>query len=477
MLVILGVYFLFPQLSFANLADDLIAKKGWKKISLDLQNAPLLSILKIFSQQSGLNFVATSNIENQPVTLYLDNVSVRDALDKILFINNLGYELEEESNIFIIRKNPVQSKQTITKVYQLKYARVNSSPLNTGGALNTSGSSLPDAVNGVLTEKGKLNEDSRTNSIIVTDLPMNFELIEQTIRRLDIPVPQVIIEAEILDVKKDLLDKMGVVWPSAGIYTYTFPSRSSTWPLQSMADKMRDRGATVTAETFTPGSLTAGSAISLDFLKTHTDTTVLARPRILTLSHETAEIKVTGDEAVGIEVTINAESGDTSESAERADVGITLKVTPYVSSETGKITMIVEPNVSTSEASTIVDSNGNAFRNKQERMTKSTIMIHDNDTLVIGGLLKKEEETTKKRMPFMSDIPFLGAFFRHKQSTGEERELLVFITPRIVKDKDNASLVSSNTSNNYQVLLEREQKDAIYRKEEIDKILDVWNNK
>ena len=467
---ILGLFFLLPQLCFASIADDLIARKGWKKISLDLQSAPLLSILKIFSQQSGLNFVATSNIESRPVTLYLDNVSIRDALDKILLINNLGYELDEESNIFIIKESPTLPKQTITKVYQLRYARVNSSPLNSEGAFNTSGNSLSDAVGKILSGKGNLSEDSRTNSIIITDIPDNFELIEQTIKRLDVSVPKVLIEVEILDVSEDVAENLGVDWPATDIYSYTFPSRSSNFPLEKVRPS-GDSGVTITDTLgFTKGSLSAGDAVGLDFVITDTDTKILARPRILTLSHETAEIRISGDEAVG-EITTTDESGNVSRSAERMEVGVVLKVTPYANSDTGEITMVVEPNVSSSEASNIA-----GYFDRQERMTKTTLAMKDGETLVIGGLLKKEESDARKRMPFLGDIPFLGTLFRHKAETGQDRELLVFITPRIMKDENQKSLASSNT-NNYQILQEREQKDAIYRKEEIDKILDVWNNK
>jgi type IV pilus secretin PilQ/predicted competence protein len=471
-LVCLFFLLVFTNYASGGLAEELIFRDPWKKISLDLEDASLLSVLKVFSQQSGMNFIAAQEVADRTVTLYLENVPIRDALDKILKTYNLTYELDEKSNIFVVKEfipppEPEGLDKTITKVYILKYARVNSSPLNSAASMSTSGSSLVDTLNSLISADGKISEDSRTNSLIITDIPERFARIEEMIRKLDVPIPQVLIEAEIIDVKKSLTDQLGMLW-SGTLYTLTLASRDGfAFPFNAWHN--RDEKTNIDT-----GSIAAsGTAASLQLLLTDVDTKVLARPRILTLSNETAEIKITGNDAVGTVTTIDPESGVQNTSAERYDIGVTLKVTPVVNAETGEITMALEPTVSSVEVSSL----GTSYYDPQERSAKTTVCVKSNETVVIGGLLRKDLSDTRKKMPLLGDIPLAGLMFRHKSKTDQDRELLVFITPHIVGGGSVNLTQSAIPTYDKKVLSEREQSDYQYRKEEIDKALNVWDNK
>jgi type II secretory pathway component GspD/PulD (secretin) len=179
--------------------------------------------------------------------------------------------------------------------------------------------------------------------------------------------------------------------------------------------------------------------IQLDFLRTQTDTKFLARPRILTLNNETAEIKILTNETIGVTSLQQGQgtAASVNTSAERAETGVSLRVTPQVDVDAGEITMFIIPTVKDTAVSSIRiggGATGSFYRDPEERSTKSTVRVKDGETVVLGGLIRNQTSTIITKLPVLGDIPLLGALFRHKeQSPGRERELLVFITPHIMK--------------------------------------------
>ncbi|MDP2938958.1 MAG: secretin N-terminal domain-containing protein [Candidatus Omnitrophota bacterium] len=458
----------------AEVSKGLIYPEYSKKISMDFQEASLKDVLKIFSQQSGLNFIASEAIQDRKVTLYLDSVPVEDALEKILTANNLTYDIQEGSNIFVVRETGKPSIELITKVYYLKYASVSNSRItqemlrsivfssgttstSTGGQTQTGGLAtgatlgIKDVLLKVVSKNGQVTEDPRTNSLTVTDIPTQFSIIEQTIARLDIPLPQVMIEVEMLDVTKDTAEKLGIKIGQTPL-SFAGGTRTSYFPqLDRIAEK-----AGAAASTYTLGTLSmAGLTAALEFLKTRTDTKYLARPRLLTLSNQTAEIRITTQEAIGTKTSTQAAEGTSTQTAEaeRAETGVSLRVTPQVNPETGEITMYIEPRVAQAKTGgTFTTTTGQqvTFKDPEERGTKSIVRIKDGETIMVGGLIRNDFTQVITKVPFLGDIPLLGAVFRHKNvSKNEERELIVFITPHILKE----AVVLSQPS----VKLDREQ--------------------
>ncbi|MBU1998309.1 MAG: secretin N-terminal domain-containing protein [Candidatus Omnitrophota bacterium] len=419
-----------------------------KKISMDFQLADLNDILKIFSIQSGMNFIASESVRERKISLYLDQVSVKEAMDKIFKANNLEYDLDDESNIFIVKDLGKPAVETKTKVFYLKYHSVPSSNIkkdlennlqsistSTSTTAETSGSSdtgtsIVDVVSQVLSETGKISEDARSNSLIVTDVPNRFPFIEEIIARLDIPQPQVMLEVEMLDVSKNTVDKMGfnVTGMSRFAITVAGAARSTQFPLASF---MPDIASNLTEGIVSfPYDLTA----AVGFLRTQSDTKYLARPSILTMNNEPAEIRITTLETVGQETVTNdaGAGGTTTTSAERMETGVSLRITPQVNIETGEVTMYLYPSVKDTTTSTL---SGVTAKDPEERSTKSVVRVMDGDTVILGGLIRREVSNTVIKIPILGDIPLLGALFRGNiKDKDRDRELLVFITPRIVKD-------------------------------------------
>jgi len=420
-------------------------------ISMDFQDARLKDILKILSMQSGLNFIAAESVQERTVTLYLDGVPIQEAMDKIFKANNLTYELGKDSNIFIVKDWGKPQVETVTKVFYLKYATVSSSSLIKESddklGLSTSSSSSTETDIGItqiirknLTEYGSVIEDARTNSLIVKDIPSRMPVIAETIAALDVPVPQVMLEVEMLDVSKNIVDTMGFEF---GSNPFTFIMPGGFRGMQLFMGDITKRGAGISNTAGSAGQVTFGRTYAeiLDFLRTQTDAKYLARPKILTLNNQTAEIQISTDESVGVKTTTEATSGTTSASVERTKTGVSLRITPQINMETGEVTMFIYPKVSEAAQGNSFTSGGETFqfRDPEERSTKSLIRVKDNETVVIGGLIRSELAQTLTKVPFLGDIPILGALFRHKDKTRDrERELLVFITPRIIKDSHSA---------------------------------------
>jgi type IV pilus assembly protein PilQ len=469
--------FFSPQISARVSSDwkNIIFDQEMSRISMDFKDADLKDVLKVFSQQAKLNFVASKEVEGRKITLYLQDVPVDEALEKILEANNLNYEKDDDSDIFIVKGVTEPEIATMTKVFYLKYARVSSSRLNSeikdkfkGSGAETSGAGTNDitgAITKILSANGRVVEDSRTNSLIVTDSPNRFPIIENTIARLDISIPQVMIEIEILDVNKNVLDQMGVKF-SDTVLQYTGPSRETVFPL----DRKMLENATSQVTHF--GKMSAESlTATLQLLSTHTDTKYLARPRLVTLSNETSEIKIAVNEAVGVTtetVATGGATGTVTQSAERYETGISLRVTPQVNIENRDITMFLETSVTQAKAGTIT-LQGNTLKDPETRGTKSTVMVPDGETIVIGGLIRTDDSQVKKKIPILGDIPFFGAAFRYREGNTQNRELIVFITPHI-STGDGFSSASNNTTSTF-LESEREQGPLTSLSDEVDKAL------
>lgn len=490
--VFIILFFLFlPQLNAYTENIEAILYDPGVTISMDLRDASLKDILKIFSVQSGLNFIASEAVQDRKITLYLDKVPLEETMNKIFKANNLSYELDADSNIFIVKDWGKTQIETITRVFYLKYATVSTSPLEDEisnylapssdesgafGSLSSSSSTsstttggesgekenekgITKAIRKLLSAAGNIIEDPRTNSLIITDTPNRMEVIASVITSLDIPQPQVMLEVEMLDVNKNVVDKLGLNWAAAGSFAMTVisASRMTGFPL----DQVSHMGAGLTKVTndfivggtdtkYNAGEINFPSNLKwiFDFLRTQTDTKILARPRLMTLSNRTAEIQIVTNESIG---TVQAVAGGgtaavttSTTEAERSITGVSLRVTPQVNIGAGEITMFLYPSVRNATASSTfsggTSSGGEAlptYKDPAERTTKQVVRIKDGETVILGGLIRREISETITKLPLLGDIPFLGNLFKHKyKDKDEERELLVFITPHIVKDTD-----------------------------------------
>lgn len=434
-------------------------------ISMDVTEAYLEDVLKVLSRQARMNFVASEEVRDKKVTLYLDEVPIFDALDTILQAHHLSLQPKEGKNLFLVAESGAPKVATVTRVFQLKFARVLPSAGElfpnfgfTGSlikqifssdettAATTSTTTTPTGqtqplepggivlvVKALLTEHGSVVPDPRTNSIVVTDVPEAVAVIEQTLARLDTRPKQIYIEAEILEVTLDTLRRLGVEYGDSDgkIATYKLPSRTSFFPFSlGLFD-----GAT---QTHTLGSLSfVDPTITFRALATESDVKFLARPRLLTLSGEVAEIRIISEAVTGTTSTSQTDTGTVTSAPERTTVGTILRVTPLVNDE-HYVTMVIEPEVSRVIQSTTFSS----FLNPNRRLARTTVMVPNAGTVMIAGLISSEETRSNRRIPGLGDLPLIGAPFKRATTERENTEILLFITPHILDDTAGRKLLA-----------------------------------
>jgi type IV pilus assembly protein PilQ len=457
------------------------------RVSMDFKDASVKDILKMLSQQSGINFVPSDDAQDKMITIYLENVPLKYAIDSIVEANGLTYEQGPDRNIFIVRTSGVTKVKTITKIYTLNFAQV--APLavsaaattSSSGSTSTSSSSYGTEATGGVTESAGIKEillkllspngsivvDNRTNSLIITDIPEQFKLIEDMIVKLDTPTPQVFIEVEIVETTMDVSSKLGLEYGgTSGSWstTYTGPEKGYSFPYDTKSFKGHNQTPTFTFGTMTFGDL----AITLKALASHADTKYLARPKLLTLNNETAIIDITADTYVGSITTSEPQTQTTTTSAERMSTGVSLKVTPQVNAA-DFVTMVLEPAVSRTEASAV----NTGFLNPIKRSAKAKVMVRDSETIFIGGLLDTQKTDTKRKVPILGDIPVVGALFKSDSTTDKQTEILIFITPHIVRNKvfqegkilEEARVENERTREIEAAVKELEEKEKAVRKD------------
>ena len=446
--------FVLAVLYMITITGDMPAQEP-RNISMDFQQAALKDVLKVFSQQAGLNFVATETIENKKITLYLDNVTVRDSLDSIMSANSLTYEQAQGSSVFIVKESGKAKINVTTKVYALNFARI----AGTKEGTTSDVTDIKPIIENLLSKGpdgitlGSVLVDKRTNSLIITAIPADFVIIEDTIKKLDSATPQALIEAEIVEIQTGALKTLGLEWGSSdGTFVrFTGPTKITHFPFVRHSNPFSKSllgNPTTEATTVTDTSTTTTSTaqdptlgvLSLEefslvirALESEGMARYLAKPRIMSLSNETAEIKITADTVIGITKSSVKDTGEVIETAERIETGVILKVTPTVNKK-GYITMTIEPEVSKAVASAYFAN----FTDPTKRSAKTTVMVKDGQTIAIGGLLKTEEEDADRSVPGLSRVPLIGNFFRSKRKRTIQTEIIVFITAHAILEADDA---------------------------------------
>lgn len=476
-LILLVLFFWFNLLPRVTAEEEApLAQNQDAVISMDLKDASLKDLLKMFSVQSGLNFIASEGVQDRKVTLYLDKVPLREAMDKLFKANSLYFDFDKSGNFFIVKDLGKPGPELVTRVFTLKYATVSTSSLkeeennvlnnessgsgstsasgpmpggNSSTGTNSTGKWKADDVSGIteivkklLSSNGSVVEDYRTNSLVVTDSPRNMEVITQTIAALDVSVPQVMLEVEMLDVNKNFIDRLGIKFQDAmtsSLFETALKGASLTSGFPFAGKQVSD----LFSRAITPGSIDF-SKITLtafvDMMKQQADTKILARPRVLTVNNETAEIKIATQEAIGT-VQQQASGGsitNNATAAERTETGVILRITPQINVEKGEITMFVYPRVKDATTSSVFNTGSTVYKDPEERSTKSVVRVKDGESVIIGGLIRHDKSETITKPYFFGDIPFLGKLFTHRyKDKDRERELIVFITPHLLKEGGN----------------------------------------
>ena len=429
-------------------AADAGARERSQRLSLNLTSVTLGSVLKVMTQKTGINSLIGSDLVGKTINVYLEDVLVEDALAAIMKANGLWYTRQKGTNIYVIMESPDGPPvSTVTDVFHTDYA----------DALM-----LKPTIEAVLTEVGNVVVDSRSNAIVVSDIPENMSTIESILRDLDHPTGQVLIEAQIVEVGDDANLDLGVEW---GYSDYDTDGASygggfnyvHQWKHEWVENPLYDPPAEGDSETpytvpkmIDKMSLVENSAMEglLDlsfgkwnsFLEGFQDISgriramerdgvakVLATPQILTIDNQEALIAITSHIAMARKTTVAPEGTVTIEPI-YGDVGVTLKVTPHVNND-DYVTMTIEPEVSSASRSSYFPDEAVDTR---KRTAKTTVMAESGETIVIGGLVRKDINETHFKVPLLGDIPLLGRLFRKSVESETDSEVMVFLTPRIL---------------------------------------------
>lgn len=389
-----------------------------EKISLDYKDTDLNSVLRSIAWTYGLNLVTSPDVKGK-VTISLQDVTIEEALDAILTINGLAYT--RRKNIIFIAPGDPRMVEIKSEVIFLKY-------IAAGEAQNL--------LRKILSPKGDMKINELANSLIVTDFPGNIAKLKELLKKIDLAPIQVLIEAKIVDITSTDLRAMGVKWdadysPGHGIFDRSTKYSERLKGTIDMAEQSGSlSGGQLSLNTLTLKNLTVTATI--DALVKDGKAHLLANPSIAVLNGQEARI-IIGERYPYKERTQTATG--TTETTKFVDIGTTLRVTPQVNKD-GYITMRVHPEVSSLYASL------DAGPRITTREADTTVRVKEGETLVIGGLIKQKDNRSREKIPILGDIPIIGFLFSRSERDMEQKELAVFITPRILRSKEEMELLS-----------------------------------
>lgn len=445
------------------------------KISLDIKGMDIVDVLKMLALKSGLNIVVGKNVTGR-VTLFLKNIEPLDAFEIVVLSNDLAYEKKDNIITVMAQRDyelqygeRFQDKREFRTI-KLKYAKaadlsraLNQIKTNIGKIVVDEGSNtislidnsqkieemegfikktdLPletkvfhlnyaqaDKLNSKIQEIvtkniGSLRFDERTNTIVVTDYPKKIEEISNVINAFDDKTAQVLIDAQVIEVKPSDKFEMGVDW---NYWVQKYFQVSSSLPINSA------NALIISTATGTPTKAGDYKGV-IDILRTIGDTKILSSPRIMVINNQEAKILVgTKDAYITSTVTQTEGNAVTAETVNFVETGIKLFVTPTINKE-GFVTMKIRPEVSSAETRMLVSQDK---KTEVPIVTASeaetTVMVKDGVTIVIGGLRKDEHKKTVKKIPILGDIPGLKYLFSSTTDEVTKTDLVILLTPHIM---------------------------------------------
>ncbi len=422
-------------------------------LTVDFNEAEISDVLRILSEEYGLNIIAGGDITGR-VTVSFTEVKLDDALTSILRTN--GYDYVREGNIIRIIKLGQPGVERVTKIFTLKHVDAEDIKNSLSGVTTQYGIiETMRRTKGVGSEKTK----DRSNVLIITDIPSNLKKIEEIVSQLDIPAPQIMIRARIMEVSLEREADIGIDWnlqakatgasrPTTFPFNKKYTGRDSKhFPRTKPSDAdFPARGGFPYPDTddfaFGTLSFTDFSAV-LKLIESTTDVNLLSSPKITTLDNQEANIHV--GEVVPIPKYSYNEDRDKWEITgyDEQDIGITLKVTPHVSD--GDIVMTVSPKVNE-----IIDWLYGPSGNKEkphlsERRADTQVRVKNGETIVIAGLITDSKKKTVSKVPILGDIPLIGLLFRKHSPVKVKIDLLIFLTPYILTDEKVKEIEEKNT--------------------------------
>jgi type IV pilus assembly protein PilQ len=431
-----------------------------QRISLDFKDADIQNVLRILADVSGLNIITTEEVQGK-LTMRLVDVPWDQAFDAILRAKNL--DSVREGNILRVstveqlkkerdaQRAADEAKKQVEPL-EVRYLKVNYAKAD---------EKLVKKIQEVLTDRGSSTWDERTNTIVVRDIASGVFNADELIKHFDTQTPQVLIESNIVEAQKTFLRDLGVQW---GIATKAGPGTGNStglnFPGTINAGGVLAGGTNSPATAipfiadFPAGSVTKGAGTAYDILlgsidgsttldarltalETDNKIKIISRPRVVTLNNQPATIEalrilrvplpstgtVIATGAAGV-------AGSAQAATEKINTGITLTVTPQVSSD-GFIFLDVFAKSSTIAPSSVASSTV-TVPDEISRQAESHVLIKDGETFVLGGVYTDNLTRSEQGIPYLRSIPVLGWAFKSHTDKDERAELLVFVTPKTI---------------------------------------------
>jgi len=430
-----------------------IEQRMRKTVSIDFKETPIDDVLRILSQQAGVDIVKSPKVTG-PVTATLTNVPLSEALQNILAVHGFTY-LASDNMIRVVLADEVSADQTklTSKVYRIMYANVKD---------------VAAALKDFISKKGEISYSQGTNNLIVTDSEDKIRAIDTFIKEIDSITPQVLVEARIYDISSDESLDLGIKWQAGRVgadIQQTVSSGSSTGEgvinnpynnadIGTVGNTLVDPTGKSKTDPHVTGLFDSGTnktgsgegVLRFGFLNKYVNidallkaeqktlsAKLLANPSVLVLDNEEAYIKIV--EEVPYQELSQTSAGGNIGTTQFKEVGVDLKVIPHVTDD-GYVRLALKPSFSTQVGTFGLAVPGTSQLSQvpviNKRETNTVALIKDGETVVLGGLKKKAINKELHKIPLLGDIPIAGILFRFKGEQVINSELVVFITPYVL---------------------------------------------
>ncbi len=430
---------------------ELLATQNNQPISINFQDIPVRSVLQLIADYNDFNLVVSDSVSGN-ITLRLDNVPWQKALDIIL--ESKGLDRRVDGSVILVAPKSELAKR---EQQQLEQARMEESLADLHSDIIkisfAKASDIANMIDGdgelsMLSERGSISIDERTNALLIRELPENIVVIKEIVHSLDVPVKQVQIEARIVTVNEGDLEELGVRWgyrSSNGSFTSGASIESNLFAsglYEPSGDRNKGEGKQLPIDDFLNVNLAAtasgASSIAFQVAKLGADTLldlelsalqreskaeIISSPRLITTNKKPAYIEQ-GTELPYLEA---SSSGATTVSFRKAV--LSLMVTPQI---TPNNQLVLDLNVTQDRVGDVVKTGvGEAVAINTQRIG-TQVLVNSGETVVLGGIYQHGVTSSVEKVPLLGDIPVLGALFRRSYEKTGKSELLIFVTPKVV---------------------------------------------
>ncbi|MBK2357298.1 type IV pilus secretin PilQ family protein [Francisella hispaniensis] len=413
-------------------------------ISISFKDAPVQTVLQVLSEFAGLNLVVSSSVRGN-ISIDLKNVPWNEVMNIVLVSKGLATkkmssilyvataaEIAAQEQLELQTKRSLENNATlVTEFIPLNYT--------TAQAAQTVITSMAKQNGGIMSPRGSITADARTNTLIVTDTEEKLPRIKEVVNEIDIPNDQVLIEARIVEVLRtsalELGFNYGVVDPSGrvNIGLDTFNSNPNPAPGPTPGPTPTPTPVDTFVGTTAKLAYTIAGGVQLQMeiraLESESLAEEVASPHLVVANNQVAFIKD------GEDVPYNQATASGAAAVAFQEAVLELQVTPQIAPD-GNIIMdilVTKNSVGASPGKTPQGGDLPPIIKKREITTK--VMTKDGDTVVIGGIYQKTQKEERNKIPFLGDIPYLGYLFSYTKITDQDSELLIFITPKIIQSR------------------------------------------